>query len=248
MTTKIELLPSQVDFSQSTINSTFRNGNTLEATLEQLKNGEIEMKDFPPIRVVRRDGKIYTLDNRRLWLFKNFVGKTRTKITFELWSDTDKNEKGELIEVELNRKLTKVAQQKKIYVKEHGGKKFDICEDNEGKFFYYDSHYNMRLLTDKQTAKMLNGERSEVEKEIKTFTDRQTKIKQTKLSENLRKDEKGNYYYIDPATKRSIPLPEADSKILNQKKPSNEIKKLKKQIRENLTSKINASKQIEKKI
>jgi len=35
-----------------------------------LKNGTIDPNDIPAIRVVEKDGLIYTLDNRRLYAFQ----------------------------------------------------------------------------------------------------------------------------------------------------------------------------------
>lgn len=62
--------PSEIRFSQSSVGAYFRNGNSVKETADQLRNGDIDPKNFPPIRLVERDGKLYTLDNRRLVAFQ----------------------------------------------------------------------------------------------------------------------------------------------------------------------------------
>ena len=62
--------PQDIRFSQDSISSRFKNGNSVSDTIDKLKTGELTAKDFPNIRVVKRDGKLYTLDNRRLYCFK----------------------------------------------------------------------------------------------------------------------------------------------------------------------------------
>eukprot|EP00878_Enallax_costatus_P040203 GHUV01046219.1.p1 GENE.GHUV01046219.1~~GHUV01046219.1.p1 ORF type:complete len:236 (-),score=48.01 GHUV01046219.1:83-790(-) len=41
----------------------------LSEVLQQLLCGSLQPSDFPSIRVVYHDGRLYSLDNRRLWLF-----------------------------------------------------------------------------------------------------------------------------------------------------------------------------------
>ena len=62
--------PQDIRFSQDSISSRFKNGNTVSETIDNLKTGELTANDFPNIRVVERDGKLYTLDNRRLYCFQ----------------------------------------------------------------------------------------------------------------------------------------------------------------------------------
>jgi RHS repeat-associated protein len=62
--------PSKIRFAQDSISSTFRNGNTLEVTVNDLKSGKISPDNFPPIRIFEKNGNIFSLDNRRLQVFK----------------------------------------------------------------------------------------------------------------------------------------------------------------------------------
>lgn len=87
--------PKLIKYSQSCISPTFRNTDkrwagenkksasyaetvsanrplALEANLEQLKAGKLKVTDFPPIRVVLHENIWYTLDNRRLWVFRSY--------------------------------------------------------------------------------------------------------------------------------------------------------------------------------
>lgn len=41
----------------------------LSIVLDELQRGSLLPSDFPAIRVVQHDGRLYSLDNRRLWLF-----------------------------------------------------------------------------------------------------------------------------------------------------------------------------------
>ncbi len=64
---------SKVRFSQSSIKSTFKDGGSLYDLVAGLKNGTVKPGDVPPIRLVERDGHLFTLDNRRLEAFRQAV-------------------------------------------------------------------------------------------------------------------------------------------------------------------------------
>ncbi|BDU51675.1 hypothetical protein HLVA_22440 (plasmid) [Haliovirga abyssi] len=66
-----KLDPSLIRFSQNSIKNTFKNGGKIEDLIAGLKNGSINPDDIPAIRVFEKDGKIYSLDNRRLKAFKD---------------------------------------------------------------------------------------------------------------------------------------------------------------------------------
>lgn len=67
----MELRPSEIFFSQATVKDHFRRGfRTIYATLEQCMNDPDVINDIPKITVCRKDGKWFTLDNRRLWVFR----------------------------------------------------------------------------------------------------------------------------------------------------------------------------------
>ena len=75
MYTEKSMLPSDIYFSQATINSYFDSKSKhasfkIGETLDELCEGNITVRDIPKIRVVWKDGKYYTEDNRRLWVFK----------------------------------------------------------------------------------------------------------------------------------------------------------------------------------
>lgn len=79
------LKPSEIMFSQKTINNYFdrksRHSRTLIGeTLDNLCAGRCKITDIPTISVMKRDGKWVTSDNRRLWLFRNMerLGKCET--------------------------------------------------------------------------------------------------------------------------------------------------------------------------
>jgi hypothetical protein len=61
---------STIRFTQDSIKSAFRNGNSLSDTIAELKAGNLTADDFPAIRVFERDGNTYSLDNRRLYVFQ----------------------------------------------------------------------------------------------------------------------------------------------------------------------------------
>lgn len=74
----LELRPSEIFFSQATIKDHFRRGlRTIYGTLEQCMNDPDVINDIPEISVCRKDGKWFTLDNRRLWVFRQLEMKGR---------------------------------------------------------------------------------------------------------------------------------------------------------------------------
>lgn len=62
--------PCEILFTQATIKSKFKNGKSLEETACQLACSDIQKRDLPMIRVVRHEGFMYSLDNRRLAVFR----------------------------------------------------------------------------------------------------------------------------------------------------------------------------------
>lgn len=62
--------PERVRFSQSSIKGLFANGGTIKELAEGLKNRTIDPAAIPPIRLVEREGLLFTLDNRRLEAFR----------------------------------------------------------------------------------------------------------------------------------------------------------------------------------
>ena len=73
------LKPSNIFYSQASISCTFgrstiHSGVPIGETLDELYNGKIQVRDIPNIRVVKKDDKWVTLDNRRLWIFHHLEG------------------------------------------------------------------------------------------------------------------------------------------------------------------------------
>lgn len=71
--------PAKIRYSQDSIRTTFRDGRTVKELTEGLKSGKIKPEDIPPIRLVKKDGKWYSLDNRRLKAFKDAGVRVRTR-------------------------------------------------------------------------------------------------------------------------------------------------------------------------
>ena len=68
MTKRIK--PSEIRYSQNNIycNS---GPQRIGITLDELCKGKMQISDLPKITVCEKDGKWYTADNRRLWMFKH---------------------------------------------------------------------------------------------------------------------------------------------------------------------------------
>ncbi len=62
--------PAKIRFSQSSIKDTFSQGGSIEDLAASLKGGQVDPATIPPIRIVERDGMIFSLDNRRLKTFQ----------------------------------------------------------------------------------------------------------------------------------------------------------------------------------
>ena len=62
--------PSSVRFTQDSIKSEFKAGGTIQDTISGLQNGTISPNGFPPIRVFGVGDQVFTLDNRRLFVFQ----------------------------------------------------------------------------------------------------------------------------------------------------------------------------------
>jgi hypothetical protein len=63
--------PRSIGFSQSTVSSTFSDGvNTIDSTAAALRAGRLRPEDLGnPIRLVQHQGRLFSLDNRRLAAF-----------------------------------------------------------------------------------------------------------------------------------------------------------------------------------
>ena len=67
----VEFDAKTIRFTQDSISNEFKKGQgSLKGLIDDLKSGKVSSDDIPPIRVFEKDGKIYTLDNRRLKVFQ----------------------------------------------------------------------------------------------------------------------------------------------------------------------------------
>ena len=63
--------PYKIRFSQDSVSSSFRPPQgSVKELIAKLKAGTIDSSDIKPIRIVERNGEVYTLDNRRLYAFQ----------------------------------------------------------------------------------------------------------------------------------------------------------------------------------
>jgi hypothetical protein len=85
---------AEVRFSQSSIRASFKDVRSVADLAEGLKSGAIKATDVEPIRLVIRDGKLFTLDNRRLAAFQQagmrvpYRMATEDEIAAEGWKFT----------------------------------------------------------------------------------------------------------------------------------------------------------------
>ena len=86
-----------VRYSQSSIKGAFKDGGSISDVATGLRNGTIKPESIPPIRLVERNGELFSLDNRRLWSFKEaelpvpFRMATPQEAAAEAWKFTTKN-------------------------------------------------------------------------------------------------------------------------------------------------------------
>ena len=62
--------PNQVRFSQSSISYRIREGETIDDLAKGLRSSRIRPEEVSPLRLVEKDGLLFTLDNRRLEAFR----------------------------------------------------------------------------------------------------------------------------------------------------------------------------------
>ncbi len=66
----VTVCPSEIRFSQKSCSETFSDGKTLASTLNSLKTHSVQPADIPMIQVVMKNDILYSVDNRRLVVFK----------------------------------------------------------------------------------------------------------------------------------------------------------------------------------
>ena len=62
--------PRLIRFSQDGRSLSFKDGGSVDDLVNGLLDGTVSPGDIPPIRIVVKDGQVYTLDNRRLYAFQ----------------------------------------------------------------------------------------------------------------------------------------------------------------------------------
>lgn len=75
--------PFQVSFTQDSISANFKDGRSVELLIQDLRTGAVAASDIPPIRLVEMNGKLYTLDNRRLYAFQEARQQVRYRMATE---------------------------------------------------------------------------------------------------------------------------------------------------------------------
>jgi hypothetical protein len=61
--------PQDIRFTQPTVSPNFSDGGTITDAVRAIRSGRTNVNDFPTIRVVERNGNLYSMDNRRLATF-----------------------------------------------------------------------------------------------------------------------------------------------------------------------------------
>ena len=64
----------EIFYSQDSIKNKFQDGRSLGQMERELRVGEKQLSDIPRITVVRHEGRWFSVDNRRLWVFKRVFG------------------------------------------------------------------------------------------------------------------------------------------------------------------------------
>lgn len=66
----ISIDPNIIYFTHSKIKKCFSTGKLIDETYHEIKTGKTKISDIPLITIYCIDGKYYSLNNRRLYLFK----------------------------------------------------------------------------------------------------------------------------------------------------------------------------------
>ena len=68
--TTVWLDPRRIRFTHDRISCRFRNRDHVDTAIARILDKELSPKDFPPMQCVRKDHKVYSLSNRRLYVFR----------------------------------------------------------------------------------------------------------------------------------------------------------------------------------
>lgn len=72
--------PAHVRFTQNNCGRKFKNGKSVYEAIRELKKDPKKADDYPPVAVMIRNGKVYSFDNRRLYVFKQAGVKIRYRL------------------------------------------------------------------------------------------------------------------------------------------------------------------------
>ena len=101
---KAVINPATVRFSQDSARAVFSNGGSIREIADALRSGTLKPDQVPPIRLIEKDNKLFTLDNRRLEAFRRaemdvpYRMATPEEAASESWKFTTKND-GESIRI-----------------------------------------------------------------------------------------------------------------------------------------------------
>ena len=94
----MKISPFEVRFSQDSIKSRFKDDSTIGELAARLRQGTVRPEDVPPLRLVERNGTLFTLDNRRLEAFRRagvaapYRMATSEEVAAESWKFTTRND------------------------------------------------------------------------------------------------------------------------------------------------------------
>ena len=63
--------PATIRYTQNTISAKFTNGTAVDSAARSLKKTPAKIDEWPPLLLRKKGGKLMSLDNRRLWVFKH---------------------------------------------------------------------------------------------------------------------------------------------------------------------------------
>ena len=119
------ILPSEIYYSQNSINNYFDSkcvhaNVRIGETLDKLCDGKLRINHIPNIRVVLRDGKYFTADNRRLWVFRHLERLGKCK--------------------EIPVRMTRNLNNGKKFTTRNGGTSVTVRGDPGGRWYLYSVH------------------------------------------------------------------------------------------------------------
>jgi len=100
----IELAPSDIRFMQDSIYPSFYGGKRVNDVIEDIYSGRTSLNVLPRIEVTKRNNKYYSLDNRRLYLYRvlekrGFLSRVKVSLVSKWpeWKFTTENDGASVI-------------------------------------------------------------------------------------------------------------------------------------------------------